>query len=208
MRTKSLIFAFLFLCLMYAGACIAHLPKSARLVLKVLPIALLLVNTLYIAVKTGDRSRCLMAAALLFSAIGDISGPLMVMGIFFALSHGFYIAAYSRHFCLKTARQWAFIAVLLLMVGFVAAISLHGLLKTSGPAMIAVGLIYLAVLTAMSFMAISQSRPYWILFAVGSLLFVVSDGSLIVSTYAFAIPARHLTIMSTYYAAQLMMNLK
>ena len=208
MKTKKLIIVFLALCLVYAGVCLAGVPEPARLVFKVLPIALLLVNTLYLAVKTGDRGRFLMAAALLFSAIGDISGPLMTMGIFFALSHCFYISAYSRRFCLKTAKQWVCIAILLLIVGFVTAISLPGLFRTSGPAMIAVGLTYLAVLTVMSFMAISQSRPYWILFAVGSLLFVISDSSIIVSTYAFAIPARHLTVMSTYYAAQLLMNLK
>lgn len=208
MKTKNLIIVFLALCMMYAGVCLADVPEPARPVFKVLPIALLLVNTLYLALKTGDRGRYLMSAALLFSAIGDISGPLMTMGIFFALSHCFYITAYSRHFCLKTVKQWVCIAILLLIVGAVTAISLPGLLRTSGPAMIAVGLTYLVVLTAMSFMAISQSRPCWILFAVGSLLFVVSDSSIIVSTYAFAIPARHLMIMSTYYAAQLLMNLK
>lgn len=208
MKTKNLIIVFLALCMMYAGVCLADVPEPARPVFKVLPLALLLVNTLYLAVKTGDCGRFLMAVALLFSGIGDICGPLMTMGIFFALSHCFYIAAYSRHFCLKTVRQRVCITILLLIVGSVTAISLPGLLKTSGPAMIAVGLTYLAVLTAMSFMAISQSRPYWIFFAVGSLLFVISDSFIIVNTYAFTIPARHLMVMSTYYAAQLLMNLK
>lgn len=208
MKTKNLIIIFLALCVVYAGVCIAAVPEPARLVFKVLPIVLLFVNAFYLAVKKGDRGRFLMAVALLFSALGDISGPLMTTGIFFALSHCFYIAAYKRHFCLKTAKQRGCIAILLLIVVFVTAISLPGLLKTSSPAMIAVGLTYLALLTAMSFMAISQSRRYWILFAVGSLLFVVSDSLIILSTYAFAIPARHLTVMSTYYAAQLLMNLK
>ena len=187
----------------------ASAPKPFRHVFKVLPILLLLADSLIRAGRMADKSRLLMSAALLFSAIGDVAGSLVTMGIFFSISHCFYIVAYSRHFCLKTSKQWFLIAVLLVMVSSLLYLTLPKMLSGgTGTNILIAGCIYVPLLTAMSLSAISQSRPYWIFFAIGSLLFVISDSIIFIGTFAFAIPARHLIVMSTYYGAQLLMNLK
>lgn len=187
----------------------ATAPKPLKLVFKVLPILLLLADSLIRAGRMADKSRLLMSAALLFSAIGDVAGSLVTMGIFFSISHCFYIVAYSRYFSLKTSKQWICITILLVMVGALLFLTLPRLLSGGADTKILIaGCIYVPLLTAMPFSAISQSRPYWILFAIGSLLFVISDSIIFIGTFAFAIPARHLIVMSTYYGAQLLMNLK
>ena len=209
MKTRTLIFIFAGLCAAYAAVCLLSVPSPVRVTFKVLPIALLLFNSLYETFRSGDRSRLLMAAALLFSALGDVSGGLLKMGIFFALAHCFYIVSYVRHFCLKEAKQWVCIAILLLMASGMVSVVFPAFVRTSpGGVMLAVGIVYSLLLMTMPFTAISQSRPHWILFAVGSLLFFVSDNTIFINSYLVEVPARHLIVMSTYYSAQLLMNLK
>lgn len=209
MKTRVLIFTFAGLCAAYAAVCLLSVPSPVRVTFKALPIVLLFFNTLYETFRFGDRSRLLMAAALLLSAFGDISGGFLKMGIFFALAHCFYIVAYCRHFCLKEAKQWVCLAILLLMATGMMSVVFPAFVRSSpGGVMLAVGIVYALLLIAMPFAAISQSRPHWILFAAGSLLFFVSDNTIFINAYLVEVPARHLIVMSTYYSAQLLMNLK
>lgn len=152
-----------------------------------------------------DRLTALVAVALAFSWLGDWLGDLLEPHvlfkiIFFFIGHVFYIMAFLRY------RRSSLLHRPAALVGYLVVIAAL-LAWVAPPAGLLAPLIvvYGALLATMAVLATGLN---W-LAGLGSAIFVVSDLSIAVTT--FALPGRieqaELLIMSTYLVAQLMIVL-
>lgn len=152
-----------------------------------------------------DRLTGLVVVALFFSWLGDWLGDLLVPHvlfkiIFFFIGHVFYIMAflpYRRSSLLR--RPLALVAYLAAIGAVLAWVAPRS--DQLAPLVVLYGLLLVA-------MAVLASGLNW-LTGVGSMIFVASDLSIAVTS--FALPGRieesELLIMSTYLVAQLMIVL-
>lgn len=202
--------------LVYVGLCLCYFlvkettaAPALRRCAKVLPILLLLAGTICTIVRTRDRRLITMALALIFSAAGDVSRSFMSMMGFFAVAQIFYIISFARDFSVHRGRQTAALAVWAAMGTGVLVLLLSTLIAQGREiSLIVAGSIYLILLLGMSFTAIGRSGPEWIPIAAGSLLFVISDSTIAIGRYVTDIPFSGLIVMITYYAAQLLLNIR
>ena len=199
---------YLLLCLLYALSLKTGVPVLVK-VAKVLPILLLLALTIRAYAVTSEKRLVVSALALFFSAVGDVSWSFVSLMAFFAVAQICYAVSFSRQFRIHSVWQAVLLVVLTAIVSITCVVVLRHMTADGCETGLMIGcLVYLLLLTAMSFFAICQLRPCWALFAVGSLLFVVSDCTIALGRYAWDVPCRTLLVMGTYYAAQLMLNIK
>ena len=145
--------------------------------------------------------------ALFFSAAGDLAGDcgnfLAQMGSF-AIAHILYIVFFIRRFIRKGTKMTAKMQGFLMMLGF-CIISLLVLVYVrivpEAPAgLIRTGTGIYAVIICMMLMAALLQRS--LLYALGAMLFVVSDFVLAWNMFVEPVPNAGIILMGTYYAAQ------
>ena len=146
--------------------------------------------------------------AALFSMIGDLFGDLHNMPLqmaSFAVAHFFYIGYFlARGLRLKkkggVSGTWfaictvSAVAVYFLCVEKVIPFAPEGVLRTGF-------YIYGAIVVTMMWSALMQKDWYW---GVGGVLFVLSDSLIAINGFVTPVPHERLLIMSTYYAAQIL----
>lgn len=186
-------FAVVYLATMHLG------PYPAHGLVKAIPALSL---ALLVLLRLDGKHRVLLAAALVFSAGGDIvlsSGEaFFVAGLgLFLVAHLCYIGA----FALDRAYQPARLGVLLGVVAVAITMAVF-LAPRLGDMRVPV-LVYIAVITGMVITATLNTRGGWLLI-VGALLFLLSDATIAVNRFLVEAPhpAASYIIMPTYYGAQ------
>lgn len=145
--------------------------------------------------------------ALLFSAIGDLAGScgqlIIQMGAF-AVAHIFYIVFFVRRFLLKRTKMTAKMKGFLMMLGIcIVSLLIMVFIKVvpaapSGIIRTGTG-IYAVIICLMLLTALMQRS---LLYALGALLFVISDFTLAWTMFVEPVPNAELILLSTYFAAQ------
>jgi len=178
-----------------------------RYLFKPLTTVLILGVALSVADPVSSLYRILIAIGLIFSLGGDVflmlpNPSLFVVGLVsFLIAHVLYIAAYTSrsgfHFT-----WWLFLLYALFVV-----VMLWLLWPHVGNLRVPV-IIYAGVLGTMGWQA---AELWWavrdtgaLLAMIGAILFLVSDTALALNKFRAPLPNRDLIVMSTYYAAQLL----
>ncbi|MCS6828162.1 MAG: lysoplasmalogenase [Caldilinea sp.] len=185
----------------YAGA------PVLRYLFKPLTTVLILLVALTLPEPVSPLYRILIAAGILFCLAGDVflmlPGDFFLWGLVgFLIAHLFFIAAY-----LEQAGGFHVHRFLLILFAIYGVILLYLLWPHVGPLRLPV-LIYALVLLCMGWQA---GELWWsvrslsaLLALGGALLFLVSDSILALDKFRAPIPHRDLLIMSSYYAALLL----
>lgn len=180
-------------------ASIALLPYPGDFLLKASPIACLVVAVGLAGTGPGQR---LVIAALVFSAIGDIS---LERGLFtpglsaFLMAHLFYLGV----FCRRLQPTPRGVAVMLALALY-AVVTMAYLSPRLGELAVPVYL-YMGVLLAMACAAISGQDNH-VLVATGAVLFTLSDSLIAIDRFAGPVPGARYAIMVLYYAAQFLLT--
>ncbi len=175
-------------------------PAIARVCAKAAPILLLA------AVVSGvlRRAGALPAAALLFSAAGDIAGDSGPQGFLPSIAlFGMAQVLYTVYF----ARFWRWRRLrlvplgLCLVWGALMAWQLAGAQALAGPVLKSMVFLYIAVILCMVITALfAAGMPFWL--PVGAVLFFVSDSLIAMDRFLFDVPHGGVWVMLTYSAAQ------
>ena len=198
------IISYLLSCCFY----LKDLPEDSGPVYKLIPIILLLINTLF---KSGFTTRfTVLFLAQLFSLFGDLF--LLFPSKFFL--HG--IAAFLTTQILYTYKFGVDFSCIFSLI-FVSSLSaalftliLYPNLPNNNTLLIAV-LIYCILITLMLWTSICQMQRQRyditsIVGFLGAVLFFVSDFSLAINKWVSPFQYSQLVIMSTYYSAQLLIS--
>ena len=145
--------------------------------------------------------------ALLFSIIGDYAGSchnfMAQMGSF-AVAHIFYVIFFIRRFIRKDYKLTSKMKGYLLMLGICAAALLSFIFMKIVPAapagVLRIGVsIYVILICTMLYTAMMQRSVFY---ALGALLFVVSDFILAWNKFVEPVPYRTILVIGTYLSAQ------
>ena len=148
-----------------------------------------------------------ISLALLLSAAGDLAGScgnLMAQIGSFAAAHIFYIVFFMRRFIRKgtkiTAKMKGFIMMLGICIASLLVLIFTRVVPESPSGIIRVGTgIYAVIICFMLMTALLQRSLFY---ALGALLFVISDFTLAWTMFVEPVPYAELILLSTYYAAQ------
>lgn len=167
------------------------------------PVGLLCLASLWL-------TRWEITCALLFSALGDLAGScgnfLLQMGSF-AVAHIFFITFFMRRYLSKVEMDRKFTMKAkgyLAMMGFCIALLLVIVFVKVVPAVpegiLRIGVsIYAILICLMLFCAMLQRSS---LYALGALLFVMSDFMLAWNKFIEPVPCREILVLGTYFMAQ------
>jgi uncharacterized membrane protein YhhN len=197
-RTFALSWLFAALALAFILS-LGHLPYPGAFLLKVSPIACLLVAVILSDPRGRKR---LIIGALVFCGAGDIC---LELGYFtpglaaFLVGHLFYLGAFCQHLEMSAKKSLSLIALLAYTVFIVNYLSPH-----LGEMQIAVYL-YMAVIMAMAAAALT-GRHNHPLVALGALMFVLSDSLIAINRFVEPVPAARYWIMALYYGAQYLLT--
>jgi uncharacterized membrane protein YhhN len=177
--------------------------------LKAVPIALLAALVAAEPAAIGERYRWLVFAALLCSLAGDLwlvfPGGFVPGLASFLVAHLLYIGAFAPGGAWDTD-AW----LLLLPFVFFAIVMLTYLWPHLGRQRIPV-VIYVTVIAAMGWRAAVRAglapAPSGALALAGALFFMLSDGLLAVDRFSRPFRAADAAVMTTYYAAQMLIAL-
>ncbi|HEY3191120.1 MAG TPA: lysoplasmalogenase [Solirubrobacteraceae bacterium] len=171
-------------------------------VLKPLPILLL---ALVVATSGGGAYRWLVVAGLVLSMVGDVLllfPTRFVAGLAsFLTAHLVYIAAFS----LGAGAYLLVLVPFVVMAAAMLAVLWQRLGADRGPV-----LAYITIIAVMGWRAAARAlssaipEPSGTLGLVGALLFMTSDSVLAVNRFAYPFAAADLVVMTTYYAAQVL----
>ena len=151
--------------------------------------------------------------ALLFSLVGDYAGSchnfMAQMGSF-AIAHVFYIIFFIRRYVRKDYKMTSKMKGYLLMLGICAVSLLSFVLfriAPSAPAgVLRVGVsIYAILICTMLYTALMQRSVFY---ALGALLFVISDFILAWNKFVEPVPYRTILVVGTYLSAQLLLFIR
>ena len=154
-----------------------------------------------------------VALALVFSLIGDYAGSchnfMAQMGSF-AVAHIFYVLFFIRRYIRKDYKMTAKMKGYLLMLGICAAALLSFIFMKIVPAapagVLRIGVsIYVILICTMLYTAMMQRSLFY---ALGALLFVVSDFILAWNKFIEPVPYRTILVIGTYLSAQLLIFLR
>ncbi|MEM7117858.1 MAG: lysoplasmalogenase [Chloroflexota bacterium] len=196
-----MIVAYLILALLYLAT--QHLRYRGHFLVKALPILLL---AYWVSRSVTGTTEWLIIAALLCSAAGDVAlavngDKYFVVGLgSFLVGHLFFTAAF-----LQTT---AFTSIALLPIGFILLLGIvitQQLWPQLGKLKFPV-LGYIIVSMVMGFSAALHTPLSW-LAIVGAILFMLSDACIAINKFVRPIPYRDFVVMSSYYAAQLLLTL-
>lgn len=177
-----------------------HVPVPHKLCF---PVGLLFLSSLCL-------TRWEISLALLFSALGDLAGSygnfLLQMGSF-AVAHIFYISFFLRRSLAKPEQNRKFSSkarAYMMMMGICVAILLLMIFIKVVPSVpegiLRVGVsIYSVLICTMLFSAMLQRST---LYALGALLFVISDFILAWNKFLEPVPCREFLVLGNYFMAQ------
>jgi uncharacterized membrane protein YhhN len=148
------------------------------------------------------RVQWLLVGALVFSLIGDVLLPgRFIPGLVsFLLAHLCYIALF------KQDAPW-FASRKALACTLAAAVAMYTVLFPNlAPALRVAVACYALVIACMAAQAIGRATvlrdPGAIGVAIGTVIFMLSDSTLAINKFAFAVPMQEFWVLATYYAAQ------
>lgn len=153
----------------------------------------------------------LMLVGCVFAMAGDIvnylSGDVyfIVGTALFAIAHIFYVIAY---YFLYRFRYFDLIAAACVFLPSVLVITLVPIFDFGGIMMETVCVVYAAILSLMVGKALSNLghlTPISILIAVGSILFYISDLSLLINMFGTVHTVPRIICLATYYPAQIIL---
>lgn len=167
------------------------------------PVALLCIASLWL-------TRWEITCALLFSALGDLAGScgnFLLQIASFAVAHIFFITFFMRRYLSKVEMDRKFTMKAkgyLAMMGFCIALLLVIVFVKVVPAVpegiLRIGVsIYAILICLMLFCAMLQRSS---LYALGALLFVMSDFMLAWNKFIEPVPCREILVLGTYFMAQ------
>lgn len=190
------------------------LSPGINAMMKILPSVFLMVLLFIGRKRQPSRKEWLLPFfALFFSCLGDIAGEmpighmmLPVMMGFFAVAHFFYISAFLRHYDSTVGRP-AKIAFTVFLCAYAASLIWLMAAHVTDKALLVGIIAYALIICFMSYTALMQERPGHWLFFIGAVLFMISDSVLVIHKFVAPVPARSFLVMSTYYAAQLLLNI-
>ena len=145
--------------------------------------------------------------ALLFSVIGDYAGTckifMLQMGAF-AVAHVFYIVFFIRRFIRKeyklTAKMKGYLLMLAICSGALLMAVFLKVVPSAPAGVLRIGVgIYALLICSMLYTALMQRS---IFYALGALLFVISDFILAWNKFVEPVPYRDALVLGTYFAAQ------
>lgn len=148
-----------------------------------------------------------ISLALLFSALGDLAGTcgvfLAQMGSF-AVAHIFYILFFVRRFRRKdtrmTSKMKGYMMMLSLCTAALLALVFVKVVPCAPAGVIRIGVsIYAVIICMMLFASLLQRSS---LYALGGLLFVISDFILAWNMFVEPVPHDDALILGTYFSAQ------
>lgn len=154
-----------------------------------------------------------VALALVFSLLGDYAGSchnfMAQMGSF-AVAHIFYVLFFVRRYIKKDYKLTTKMKGYLLMLGICAAALLSFIFMKVVPAapagVLRIGVsIYVILICTMLYTAMMQRSVFY---ALGALLFVVSDFILAWNKFVEPVPYRTILVIGTYLSAQLLIFLR
>ena len=154
-----------------------------------------------------------ISLALVFSLIGDYAGSchnfMAQMGSF-AVAHIFYVLFFIRRYIRKDYKMTAKMKGYLLMLGICAAALLSFIFMKIVPAapagVLRIGVsIYVILICTMLYTALMQRSLFY---ALGALLFVVSDFILAWNKFIEPVPYRTILVIGTYLSAQLLLFIR
>ena len=171
-----------------------------------------IVNTVY-ALKAGADKRfvCLMLTGLVLAMAGDIvnyntADLYFITGTaLFALAHVFYAAAY---FCLNRLHWTDLVIAVCIFVPSALFITLAPIFDFGGVLMEVVCVVYALILSLMVGKALSNLKTRTalsVLIAVGSVLFYISDLSLLLNMFGKIGTVPRILCLATYYPAQFLL---
>ena len=145
--------------------------------------------------------------ALLFSAIGDLAGGcgnfIAQMGSF-AIAHIFYIVFFIRRFIRKgtkmTSKMKGFLMMLAICICSLLALVFIRVVPSVPAGIVRTGAaVYAVIICSMLLTALMQRSS---LYALGAMLFVISDFTLAWNMFVEPIQNAGVIMLSTYFAAQ------
>jgi len=179
-------------------------PRWLDYVLKPAPIACLVV-LVFIAGNAPPLYRYLLVGALLFSALGDVlllDKARFAAGLTaFLVGHLIYIAAFSTQ--IEAAPQLMRLAPLVAWGGIAFWFLRPGLGALATPVLVYISVLMVMIWTAAEFAALSGAH-HARLAAAGALVFGISDTALATARFRRPFAAAEPVILSTYYAAQIL----
>ena len=150
--------------------------------------------------------RLFLSLALVFSVVGDFALAAPVQWTFavgmaaFLIGHLFYLLVFSVNL-----RKWSQLdfsrQTIIVLIGLYAVVMGAIVLPKTGALMPAIA-VYFIVLSLMAAASFASNIPRWT--RIGALLFVLSDTLIGIDKFLAPIEFRHLSVMSTYYAAQVL----
>lgn len=161
-----------------------------------------------VAHHAGDASLGrLVATGLVLSAVGDVSlvfrgGFLAGLSAFFA-AHCCYVAGFAPGAVVSAASVLAAAAIAAVALGMLAHLWPH-VARLRAPVVVYVGGLALMAWCAVARATTPDAGAAAHAGAVGAVLFLVSDGVLAVDRFARPFAAAHAVVMTTYYAAQVL----
>jgi hypothetical protein len=142
----------------------------------------------------------LIILALIFSGAGDFSGVaghLILQMSFFAIAHILYITAFLQ----KIRFSIAGIVTSILIVGSILFYIVLITIKIPVNELYA-PLVYSIIISVMCASSFLYNWQYRVLFRIGAVLFILSDGMIAWRMYMGSFPYMSLVIMASYYLAQ------
>jgi len=194
-----------------------HCELVLRIVAKFLPILLIMIVMVAARNSSSDKKIYLLPIlALVFSSFGDAVGEMKGTGlgitafalqiVFFAVAQTLYGISFLRFFSFKARKHRLIYDVL--AVSVLAFFIWFGIkvMPRVDIRIAPVAVIYFILILFMALSAMMQKRDCHWTFAAGAILFFLSDSAIAYGLYVTSFPYRGLFIMSTYYAAQLLLN--
>lgn len=196
-KVKATVFAVTGFYLVLVALFYAYVPMPYKFRL---PVGLLFVTSLWLTPWE-------ISLALLFSAMGDYAGTtghFIAQMATFAVAHIFYITFFVRRYICKGTKMTSKMKGYLMMLGICVAALIALIFVKVVPAapagVLRIGVsIYALMISAMLYTALMQRSLFY---ALGALLFVISDFILAWNKFLEPVPYRDILVLGTYFAAQ------
>lgn len=193
-------------------------------VVKILPLLILMTGMSFSPVRNtvhrGKERKALMLcmASLVFSMLGDVFGEMkstalgnsafLCQIISFAVAHIFYLSSFILFFKRDTSFRRNAVRTVLILILFTYVICFAmKVVPFIGDDAVRVAVpVYMTLIGLMAASSVLQCRRgrWW--FISGAFFFILSDSAIAYRAFVGPVPNSGLLIMSTYYAAQFLLN--
>lgn len=200
MLAKKLQTVFLITAITYLAS-LQFTPYSGQFIVKVFPIVVLLISSIYLL---SDTRKIWIGSGILASGIGDILLALPIANSFIFGLTAFLIAQiiYAISFYkFRQPSQSKGVSKVMTVILIAYALAMGYFILPSTDDMLYPVAAYLTVITLMGISALTSSLNWKV--SVGALFFIASDTALALSLFKSPHPFSSYIVMVTYYIAQL-----